>query len=86
MDIVVGKISLVKYPAFFSIEDKLSIELKEMYKEYERRTSLAMIPFYQDRLNFIEQQQHEKARNPQTPKEDLEFLQQNRDETQRKLD
>jgi hypothetical protein len=44
--VVVGKISLLKYPAFFALEDKLSIELKEMYKEYERRTSLAMIPFY----------------------------------------
>lgn len=64
LDIVVGKISLLKYPAFFSNEDKLSIELKELYKEYERRTSLAMIPFYQDRLTFIEQQQWEKSRNP----------------------
>jgi hypothetical protein len=56
LDIVVGKIILLKYPAFFSEEDKLAIELKELYKEYERRTSLAMIPFYMERVKFIEQQ------------------------------
>lgn len=53
LDIVVGKVCLLKYPQFFSQEDKLAIELRELYKEYERRTSLAMIPFYQDRLRFI---------------------------------
>lgn len=74
LDIVVGKISLLKYPFFFSSEDKLAIELKELYKEYERRTSLAMIPFYMSRLQFIEEQQYLKQKNPHTPKEELEFL------------
>lgn len=46
----------MKYPEFFSGEDKLAIELRELYKEYERRTSLAMIPFYMERLKFIEEQ------------------------------
>jgi len=50
LDIVVGKISLLKYPSFFALEDKFAIELREIYKEYERRTSLAMIPFYMSRL------------------------------------
>jgi hypothetical protein len=27
--------------------------MKELYKEYEKRTSLAMIPFYIDRLKFM---------------------------------
>jgi hypothetical protein len=55
LDIVVGKICLLKYPNSFALEDQLGIEMKELYKEYERRTSLAMIPFYQERLKFIEQ-------------------------------
>jgi hypothetical protein len=55
LDIVVGKICLLKYPEFFSVEDRLAIELRELYKEYERRTSLAMIPFYMERLKFIEE-------------------------------
>jgi hypothetical protein len=46
LDIVIGKVCLLKYPQFFSKEDKLAIELRELYKDYERRTSLAMIPFY----------------------------------------
>lgn len=53
LDIVVGKISLINYPQFFNSEDKLAIDLRELYKEYERRTSLAMIPFYMDRLQFM---------------------------------
>jgi hypothetical protein len=53
LDIVIGKIALQKYPSFFSQEDKLALELKDLYKEYERRTSLAMIPFYMSRIEFI---------------------------------
>lgn len=53
LDIVVGKISLMKYPSFFTPEDKLALELNELYKDYEKRTSLAMIPFYMGRLEFI---------------------------------
>lgn len=75
LDIVVGKICLLKYPQFFSAEDKLAIELRELYKEYERRTSLAMIPFYMERLRFIEDEQYQKQRNPMATQEELEFLQ-----------
>jgi hypothetical protein len=71
---VVGKICLLKYPQFFAVEDRLAIELRELYKEYERRTSLAMIPFYMERLKFIEEQQYHKMRNPHVPKEELDFL------------
>lgn len=60
LDIVVGKICLLKYPEFFSAEDILAIELRELYKDYERRTSLAMIPFYMERLKFIQEQQYHK--------------------------
>lgn len=47
--------SLLRCPSVFSAEDRLAIELKELYKDYERRTSLAMIPFYMSRLEFIEE-------------------------------
>lgn len=56
LDIIVGKIGLLNYPLFFSQEDKLSIELKELFKEWERRTSLALIPFYQERVKFMEEE------------------------------
>ena len=51
---MVGKVVLHRYPYFFSEEDLLAIELKDIYKEYEIRTSLAMIPFYMDRVKFID--------------------------------
>ena len=54
LDIVVGKIALQSYPQFFCLEDRLALELKEQYKEWERRTSLALIPFYMERLKFME--------------------------------
>lgn len=54
--------------------------MDELYKDYEKRTSLAMIPFYMDRVKFIEQEQYNKKRNPMTPKDELEFLQQNAEE------
>jgi hypothetical protein len=53
LDIVIGKLCVYKYPLIFCKEDKLAIELRELYKDYERRTSLAMIPFFIDRLKFI---------------------------------
>ena len=50
---------LYSYPQFFTEEDKLALELKDCFKEWERRTSLALIPFYIERLNFMERE-HEK--------------------------
>jgi hypothetical protein len=81
LDIVVGKISLLKYPSFFTAEDRLALELNEHYKEYEKRTSLAMIPFYIGRLEFIKNEQYSKSKLPNVPKEEIEFLQKNIDET-----
>lgn len=54
LDIVVGKLALLGYPQFFSEEDRMALELRELYKEWERRTSLALIPFYMERLKFME--------------------------------
>jgi len=31
----------------------MALELNELYKDYEKRTSLAMIPFYMSRLEFM---------------------------------
>lgn len=60
LDIVVGKIQILNYPRLFSPEDKLAIQLVEKYKEYESRVSLAMIPFYMERLDFIEKEIQQK--------------------------
>ncbi len=49
-----------------------SLQLKEQYKIYERRTSLALIPFYESRIKFIEQCKWEKSRYQDT-KADIEL-------------
>lgn len=83
---MLGKIVLKKYPNFFSEEDKIAIELKELFFDFERRTSLAMIPFYMERVKFIEQQMYLKERDVRSTADEKDFLRQNLEETQRKLD
>lgn len=89
LDIVVGKLALVNYPQYFSAEDRMALDLKELYKEWERRTSLALIPFYMERLRFMEDEQYKRHRdggNPLISQDDNDFLRRNIEETQRKLD
>jgi hypothetical protein len=85
LDIVVGKIVLLKYPSFFAEEDYLALELKELYKDYEKRTSLAMIPFYSSRLEFMGKELQHKKSFINIPKSEIEFLEQNISETSRLL-
>lgn len=44
-----------------------------------------MIPFYMSRNQFIQEELTKMSRNPVTPREELEFLQKNADETSRLL-
>lgn len=53
LDIVLGKLSLSNFRDTFTEEDKLALKLKNQYKEYEHRVSLAMIPFYEQRQQTI---------------------------------
>lgn len=46
LDITVGKIAIKEFLLLLSKEEQLVLELKDVYKEYEKRTSLAMIPHY----------------------------------------
>jgi len=86
LDVYIGKLVLQKYPQIFNAEDLLAIEMKDLYKTYERRTSLAMIPFYMQRLEFMRAEQDKLERNPGSSKEEKDFLKKNLDETQRLLD
>ena len=52
LDLIIGKISIREHP-IFSPEDRCAMELKELYEEYERVTSLGMIPFYESRLQAL---------------------------------
>lgn len=35
-------------------EDRLAIDMKKLYLDYEMRLSLALIPFYQERIKFLQ--------------------------------
>jgi hypothetical protein len=64
----------------FGPEDKLAQQLKEQFKEYEYRVSLAMIPFHKERLDFIrrDRQKQEENRNQERPptEDEKDFLRQ----------
>jgi hypothetical protein len=84
LDLIVGKIYLHSYPDFFSLEDRLAIELKEFYKEWERRSSLALIPFYLERITFMENERQKRIDYGHG--DDIQFLQDNINDTRRKLE
>jgi hypothetical protein len=52
LDLVLGKVSLREHPLFIR-EDRCATRLLETYEEYERVTSLGMIPFYRSRIKNI---------------------------------
>ena len=85
LDIIVGKVSLLNYRHLFSEEDRLALQLREQSKLYETRVSLAMIPFYAQRLNYITREFEDKTRLL-APQEDLNFLTNTRLEVERKLE
>lgn len=85
LDIIVGKVNLFNCMKYFNEEDKLALKMREQFKEYETRVSLAMIPFYRERLDFIIQEIEERKLQKIT-KEDLQFLEKNRDDVQRKYE
>lgn len=59
LDVVMGKV-LLHNCKYFDYEDKLAFKLKEDFKQYETRASLALIPFFMERLTFIESEQATK--------------------------
>ena len=44
-----------------------------------------MIPFYMNRLDFMKKEQWDKSKLPNVPKEEMDFLQKNIEETERLL-
>ena len=75
IDIVVGKITLRRYAGFFLPEEQKMVDLKHLCKIYDRRVSLALIPFYHDRIEHLEELLETRRREaPATNKKDRKFL------------
>jgi hypothetical protein len=85
LDINFGKVVLQNCKNLFSEEDKLARTLLDKYREYEQRTSLAMIPFYESRYQFITSEIDLKQR-ANAKKEDIDFLTKTKDDVHRKLE
>jgi len=60
IDIIVGKLSVRRYAELFSEEDRLVIRLKHWCKLYDRRVSLALLPFYRARLEYLSRERASK--------------------------
>lgn len=73
IDIIVGKLILKKYKELFSTEDQMMIDLKQMCKVYDRRVSLALIPFYMERIDFLADEISQKEVDGAS-KKDIQFL------------
>ena len=85
IDIIVGKLILKKYKELFSTEDQMMIDLKQMCKVYDRRVSLALIPFYMERIDFLADEIHQKEVDGAS-KKDIQFLYRMRDNIKTDLD
>jgi len=68
----------------FGEEDRLALLLREQFKNYETRVSLAMIPFYMERVQYIGKEIQSKL-TEKALYADIEFLNQSLEEVNRKL-
>jgi hypothetical protein len=60
IDIIVGKLILRKYAKLFSEEDQMMIDLKFLCKKYDRQVAMALLPYYMDRLEYLQGELEEK--------------------------
>lgn len=83
-----GKLNFFNVKRYMNEEDKLALRLRQLFQDYETRVSLAMIPFYMERLAFIEDELEQKQ-HPESygvKPEEISFLVRTRDEVQRALE
>lgn len=85
LDIIVGKVQLFNFRNLFSKEDRLALKLREQFKLYETRVSLAMIPFYTQRVQYIQNEIVDKKRLL-APQNEIQFLTNTLVEVERKLE
>jgi hypothetical protein len=75
LDVSVGKLELYNCEDLFSQEDILCLKMKDQFIDYENQVSLAMIPFYTQRLHHLQSRiQEEKGKGAQKNSDDLAFL------------
>ena len=53
IDVIVGRLVLKKYDYLLTAEHQKMLDLKHICKLYDRRVALALIPFYQYRLEYL---------------------------------
>jgi len=55
IDIIIGKILLKRHERLFQTEDHMALELRNLCKVYDRRVSLALIPFYMEKEKYLKE-------------------------------
>lgn len=86
LDVMVGKLEIHNCDDLLSFEDILCLRMKEQFLDYENQVSLAMIPFYQQRLQHLNETIRSKRGDPGTSQEDITFLEKTKVDMQKNLD
>lgn len=73
IDIIIGKIVLKEFKTLFPKEDHMMLRLKHLCKLYDRRVSMAIIPFLMEKRDFLKFKLEEKYENKDGAK-DIEYL------------
>ena len=86
IDIIVGKIVLKEFQTMFDEEDHHILNLRTLCKHYDRRVSLALIPFYLEKKDYLEEQIAQKENDANVSFKDIEFLRQMKDNIEKDLE
>lgn len=86
MDISIGKLFLKNCPQIMSQEDLLTVKLRELKEDYDKRTQLGIVPFYQDRLDHIQKQINETRQRVTHKPHEIQFLETHYTDTAKKLE
>lgn len=84
LDVSVGKLEIHNLDDLLSEEDLLCLKMREQYLDWENQVSLAMIPFYTQRLEHL-LGAIDEARYQHAPREELVFLEKTRDDMEANL-
>ena len=84
LDIVIGKIRMASM-SILTEEERLTLSIRDQFRIYNTRTSFNMIPFYKQRIRFVEEEIRVKEGKGE-PISEIKFLQQTAAKVMKDLD
>lgn len=75
LDVNVGRVELLNCEELFVQEDILCLKLREQFVDYENQVSLAMIPFYAERILHLDKRiEEERNKRDKANHDEMQFL------------